>query len=179
VQSDRVISDALLDARSIAGQGSLATLNSVDWNSTLDNIPARVSDTATTGLNLTDTYIGYYDGTAFKSYIQSNGKFHFGGASNNFIDFNGTQLVIDTDNFSVDGSGNASFSGDVSSGKTSLADTTAGYYLDSSGDMAIGDADTSMAFSSTGGITLEGSVIQSKDGKFVIDLVNKFISIEV
>ena len=166
-------------AASIAGQGSLATLNSVDWNSTLDNIPARVSDTATTGLNLTDTYIGYYDGTAFKSYIQSNGKFHFGGASNNFIDFNGTQLVIDTDNFSVDGSGNASFSGDVSSGKTSLADTTAGYYLDSSGDMAIGDADTSMAFSSTGGITLEGSVIQSKDGKFVIDLVNKFISIEV
>ena len=179
VQSDRVISDALLDARSIAGQGSLATLSSVDWNSTLDNIPARVSDTATTGLNLTDTYIGYYDGTDFRTYIQSNGNFHFGETADNFIDFNGTQLVIDTDNFSVDGSGNAAFSGDVSSGKTSLADTTAGYYLDSSGDMAIGDADTSLTFSSTGGITLEGSVIQSKDGKFVIDLVNKSISIEV
>jgi hypothetical protein len=100
-------------AASIAGQGSLATLNSVDWNSTLDNIPARVSDTATTGLNLTDTYIGYYDGSAFKSYIQSNGNFHFGGDANNFIDFNGTQLVIDTDNFSVDGVGNATFSGDL------------------------------------------------------------------
>jgi len=34
-------------------------------------------------------------------------------ASDNFIDFNGTQLVIDTDNFSVDGAGNASFSGDI------------------------------------------------------------------
>ena len=100
-------------AASIAGQGSLATLNDVDWNSTLDNIPDRVSDTATTGLNLTDTYIGYYDGTDFKTYIQSNGNFHFGGTADNFIDFNGTQLVIDTDNFSVDGSGNASFSGEV------------------------------------------------------------------
>jgi hypothetical protein len=98
-------------AASIAGQGSLATLNSVDWNSTLDNIPARVSDTATTGLNLTDTYIGYYDGTDFKTYIQSNGNFHFGGASSNFIDFNGTQLVIDTPELSVDGSGNATFGG--------------------------------------------------------------------
>jgi hypothetical protein len=73
-----------------------------------------VSDTATTGLNLTDTYIGYYDGTDFKTYIQSNGNFHFGGASSNFIDFNGTQLVIDTDNFSVDGVGNATFGGDLS-----------------------------------------------------------------
>jgi len=93
--------------------GDLATLNSVDWNSTLDNIPDRVSDTATTGLNLTDTYIGYYDGAAFKSYIQSNGNFHFGETANNFIDFNGTQLVIDTDNFSVDAAGNATFSGDI------------------------------------------------------------------
>jgi len=187
VQSDRVISDALLDARSVVGQGSLATLNSVDWNSTLDSIPDRFKDSITPqvaangGLVLTDLGMGYYSAVLgdYQSYIGGDGNFHFGGDANNFIDFNGTQLVIDTDNFSVDGAGNASFSGDVSSGKTSLADTTAGYYLDSSGDMAIGDADTSMTFSSTGGITLEGSVIQSKDGKFVIDLVNKFISIEV
>jgi hypothetical protein len=169
------------------GQGSLATLNSVDWNSTLDSIPDRFKDSITPqvaangGLVLTDLGMGYYSAVLgdYQSYIGGDGNFHFGGDANNFIDFNGTQLVIDTDNFSVDGAGNASFSGDVSSGKTSLADTTAGYYLDSSGDMAIGDADTSMTFSSTGGITLEGSVIQSKDGKFVIDLVNKFISIEV
>jgi hypothetical protein len=104
------------------GQGSLATLNSVDWDSTLDSIPDRVSDTATTGLNLTDTYIGYYDGTDFKTYIQSNGNFHFGGAANNFIDFNGTQLVIDTDNFSVDGAGNATFSGSLDAAGGVLGD---------------------------------------------------------
>jgi hypothetical protein len=120
-------------AASITGQGSLATLNSVDWNSTLDSIPDRVSDTATTGLNLTDTYIGYYDGTDFKTYIQSNGNFHFGGVADNFVDFNGTQLVIDTDNFSVDGAGNATFSGDVSAsditGSTITASTITGSTL--------------------------------------------------
>jgi hypothetical protein len=81
-------------AASITGQGSLATLSSVDWNSTLDNIPDRVSDTATTGLNLTDTHIGYYDGTDFKTYIQSNGDFRFGGAGDNYIEFDGTSLTL-------------------------------------------------------------------------------------
>jgi len=45
--------------------------------------------------------------------LNSTGTFRFGGASDNFIDFNGTQLVIDTDNFSVDAAGNATFSGDI------------------------------------------------------------------
>jgi hypothetical protein len=46
--------------------------------------------------------------------LNSTGTFRFGGAADNFIDFNGTQLVIDTDNFSVDGAGNATFSGALS-----------------------------------------------------------------
>ena len=37
--------------------------------------------------------------------LDSTGTFRFGGAVENFIDFNGTQLAIDTDNFSVDGAG--------------------------------------------------------------------------
>jgi hypothetical protein len=115
--------------------------------------------------------------------VTSTGTFRFGGVSDNFINFNGTQLEIDTDNFSVDAAGNASFSGDVvasdvRSGKTSLIDTTAGYYLDNSGSLAIGDASVSLSFDNTG-LTMNGGVIKSADGKFVIDLVNKFISIEV
>ncbi|WP_461533420.1 fibronectin type III domain-containing protein [Sinomicrobium sp.] len=84
-----------------------------DWTSTLSNIPDRVSDTATVGLNLTDAYLGYYDGTAFRSYIQSNGSFHFGSSANNFIDYNGSKLAINTDNFTVDPQGNATFSGNL------------------------------------------------------------------
>jgi hypothetical protein len=46
--------------------------------------------------------------------LNSTGTFRFGGVADNFVDFNGTQLVIDTDNFSVDGAGNASFGGELS-----------------------------------------------------------------
>jgi len=125
------IADALLDARSIKGQGVLATRNSADWatqvtgtgkpangatvgaiwNSTLSGIPNRLKDSASVGLNLTDGYLGYYDGTAFRSYIQSNGRFHFGSSTNNFLDYNGSQLAIKTTNFEVDPSGNARFKG--------------------------------------------------------------------
>jgi len=85
--------------------------NGAEWGSTLSGIPARISDTASTGLNLTATYLGYYDGTNFQSYIDSSGNFHFGQAANNYIDFTGDKLVIDTDNFGLDASGNASISG--------------------------------------------------------------------
>ena len=182
-------------AAGIAGQGSLATLSSVDWNSTLDNIPARVSDTATTGLNLTDTYIGYYDGTDFKTYIQSNGNFHFGGTADNFIDFNGTQLVIDTDNFSVDGAGNATFSGNLNaaggtfSGTLDASSITSGLlsatYIDvgslvvrqmqSDTDVTVGgstgpafDFNTDGSFSLRGKDTT-GGVIQDTEGIKVYD----------
>jgi hypothetical protein len=59
--------------------------------------------------------MGYYSAVLgdYQSYIGGDGNFHFGGAANNFVDFNGTQLVIDTDNFSVDAAGNAAFSGDI------------------------------------------------------------------
>jgi predicted phage tail protein len=104
-----------------------------DWNSTLSSIPNRITDNATTGLNLTNTYMGFYDGTAFRSYIASNGNFHFGGVGNNFLDWNGSKLVIETDNFSVDGAGNATFSGDVSAsditGSTITASTITGSTL--------------------------------------------------
>ena len=57
-----------------------------DWTSNLLNIPDRHIDTATEGLNLTSTYLGYYNSTdaEFKSYIDSSGNFQFQGDSNNY-----------------------------------------------------------------------------------------------
>ena len=43
----------------------------------------------------------------------ANGGFHIGGSADNFIDYDGLQLVIETANFSVDAAGNATFSGDL------------------------------------------------------------------
>jgi hypothetical protein len=76
--------------------------------------------------------MGYYSAVLgdYQSYIGGDGNFHFGGASDNFIDFNGTQLVIDTENFSVDGSGNASFSGELQAATGVFGDKASGQFLE-------------------------------------------------
>jgi len=157
------IADALLDARSIKGQGVLATRNSADWatqvtgtgkpannatvganwNSTLSGIPDRIKDNATLGLNLTADYLGYFDGSAFRSYIQKNGNFHFGSSTNNFLDYNGSQLAIKTTNFEVDPAGNARFKGALTASSfanTNLSIDAAGN-LNSSGTFRFGGTD--------------------------------------
>jgi len=50
-----------------------------------------------TGLNLTSTYMGYYNGSSWGSYIQSNGNFHFGGSGSNYIEWNGSTLTVEGD----------------------------------------------------------------------------------
>jgi len=72
-------------------QGNITT--DADWD-TLLNIPDRFSDTASLGINVTDSYLGYFDGTVFKSYIQNNGNFQFRGDDNNYINWNGSTLNI-------------------------------------------------------------------------------------
>jgi predicted phage tail protein len=157
---DATIADALLDARSIKGQGALATRNSADWatqvtgtgkpangatvgatwSSTLSGIPDRIKDSASLGLNLTADYLGYFDGSAFRSYIQKNGNFHFGSSTNNFLDYNGSQLAIKTTNFEVDPAGNARFKGALTASSfanTKLSIDAAGN-LNSSGTFRFG-----------------------------------------
>jgi len=63
------------------------------WDDLLD-IPDRFLETASLGINVTDSYLGYYDGTTFQSYIQSNGNFQFRGDANNYINWNGTTLNV-------------------------------------------------------------------------------------
>lgn len=49
-----------------------------DWDTNLLNIPDRFKDTASLGINVTDLYMGYYDGSAFQVFIQNNGNVQFG-----------------------------------------------------------------------------------------------------
>ena len=46
------------------------------------------SGSPATGLNLTGSYMGYYDGTGWPVFIQNDGKFKFQGDANNLIDWN-------------------------------------------------------------------------------------------
>lgn len=72
----------------------------------------------TAGLSLTNTYLGWHNGngssSGWKTYVKSDGQFHFGGVGDNFIDWNGSKLAINTDNLVVDPAGNATFSGSLS-----------------------------------------------------------------
>ena len=50
------------------------------------------TQTPGTGLNLTSTYMGYYDGSAFKTFIKSDGKLFFAGESGATIGWDGVDL---------------------------------------------------------------------------------------
>lgn len=77
-------------AASFAGQGALATLNTVIWG-THFTVPPRFADApAGAGLVMTATYMGYYDGGAWTSYIDNAGNAKFV----NVLEF-GTSTISD------------------------------------------------------------------------------------
>lgn len=79
------------------GNVTAVTLD-LSWDN-LEGIPDRLTDSPTTGLNLTPDYLGFYDGTSFQSYIDKDGNFQFRGDDNNKIVWD-----ADTGNLIVSGS---------------------------------------------------------------------------
>lgn len=65
-----------------------------DWSSNLQNIPARLGDTPTPGLNLTATHLGYYNGTNWPAYIDDGGDFYFGDGDEQYFKKEGAELSI-------------------------------------------------------------------------------------
>jgi hypothetical protein len=53
--------------------------------------PATPADA---GLHLGSTYMGYYSGAVWQTYIQSNGNFQFQGDGSNYISWNGATLTV-------------------------------------------------------------------------------------
>jgi hypothetical protein len=65
------------------------------WGANLSNIPVRFADSpAGAGLYLSATHMGYYSGSAWQSYINSSGHFHFGGSASNYVEWNGSTLTV-------------------------------------------------------------------------------------
>jgi len=89
--------------------------NGATWGTDLNNIPSRLQDTPSLGLNLTPNYLGYYNGLNFQSYIDKDGNFLFAGNVNNYIGWsstgNGLDIIsegdinIQTNNFLLDTEG--------------------------------------------------------------------------
>ena len=105
---------------------------------------------AVEGLNLTADYLGYYDGSAFKSYMDSLGGFYLGG-ENGALQWDGNGLVV-SGSIQVIG-GNAATTDDVDNAVTSgsvsaqaaqtaaqLFASTAAAHAVTSGSIAAADA---------------------------------------
>lgn len=105
-------------ANTIVGQGALATLSSVTWGSQVSGRPTELTDgriaTAlnsaglvvsgvkpgiivspggVAGLYLGSDFLGYFNGSAWRTYMDSSGNFFLGGTSG-ALQWNGTTLTI-------------------------------------------------------------------------------------
>ena len=61
--------------------GTLAALNNVTWGTNINSIPTRFTDTIPptgTGLQMTSTYLGFYDTNVWKTYIDNAGNMVLG-----------------------------------------------------------------------------------------------------
>jgi len=77
-----------------AGEWTEIATVGATWGTNLGNIPVRLSDTPSTGLNLTATHLGFYDGTQFQSYMDNTGNFYLNGDASNYLSWDGSTLSI-------------------------------------------------------------------------------------
>lgn len=104
-------------ANTIVSQGALATQNSASWTSQVSSRPTELTDgripialnsaglvisgvtpginvtTGSAGLYLGADFLGYYNGSAWKTYMDNSGNFYLGGTSG-ALQWNGTSLTI-------------------------------------------------------------------------------------
>jgi hypothetical protein len=135
----------------------------VNWETNLLNIPDRFKDTASLGINVTDSYMGYYDGSVFQSYIDNNGNFQFRGDDDNYINWNGIGLNIKGTLTITGGSGigNLTDAGNLATrdtidtsyltdaGALATLDSIDTSYVIDAGDLATVNADALVYFSTT------------------------------
>ncbi|MBI1939188.1 MAG: hypothetical protein HYS25_13850 [Ignavibacteriales bacterium] len=82
------------EASKLTGIQAGATVGAI-WGTNLSGIPIRFADTPSgAGLFVTGSYLGFYDGGAWKAYINSVGQFYFSGNANNYIQWNGSALTV-------------------------------------------------------------------------------------
>jgi hypothetical protein len=140
-------------ATSIVGQGSLATANNVGWTTQVTGrpveltdgriatalnsagtvvtrvVPSSVAAPGASGLYLGSDRMGFYSGSAWKTYMDNGGGFYLTGSGSNALTWDGAAL-------SVNGAINASsgsFTGSVSVGSGSLIGGGGNTIIDSTG----------------------------------------------
>jgi hypothetical protein len=151
------------------------------WGTNLSNIPATLSTPSGAGLYLSSTNLGYYDGGAWKTYMDSSGNFYLGGTGGSLTWAAGTTtLTIDgqlmTGSMTIgDGTDNGTITFDftdtkgdayIASGKTDFTNTDAGFILgidDSDSNKSkffIGDSSVYFNWDGTA-LTIDGATLST------------------
>lgn len=106
-------------ANALVDQGALATKDNVSWGSEVTSRPTELTDgristainsaglivsgvnpgivvsaSGVAGLYLGSDYLGYYNGSAWKTYMDNAGNFYLGGSTGGSLAWDGTTLVI-------------------------------------------------------------------------------------
>jgi len=150
------ISNAQTTANAATGSAAAAQTTANTANSKADSINATTSSlenpssyafgagagafdlttaTAATGLNLTSEYLGYYDGSTFKSYMDSSGNFYLGGTGGALQFAQDTGLLTVTTGATIGGwtIGASAISTSTLTGGSDGGNTTAGMTINSGG----------------------------------------------
>lgn len=107
---DYISYDISTGTLSLSGNATLDPSTELPWSQitskpiangafTLPSQPSSEPSTYQNGLNLTSSYLGYYNGTAWKTYMDNTGKFYLGGTSG-ALQWDGSTLSI-TGNISI------------------------------------------------------------------------------
>ena len=85
------------DAISAAASDATAKANAVDLKVFTDSTGklTKTPSESASGLYLGSTYLGYYNGSAWKTYMSNTGNFFLSGTGNNGLSWNGNALSID------------------------------------------------------------------------------------
>ena len=114
------------------------------------------------GLNLTNTYLGYYNGSVFTTYMDGSGNFYLGGTGGK-LQWNGSTLYINGTvraNAGYIGNGVSGFtinSTYFGNGKTAIDDGSAGVYVGTNG-IALGASEV-FTVTSAGALTATSATI--------------------
>jgi len=134
-----------------ANTGSLANPSTYSFGSVfpLDDAGGSFAN----GLNLTSDYLGYYDGSSWKSYMAADGGFYLGGAGSNALQWDGSTLAISGNVVITGGSTLTALNAASSSAGTALTDANE---ASASAAGAQGTADTGVANALTAQDTADG-----------------------
>ncbi len=78
-----------------AGEWVAAPYDVANWND-IYNRPGYTETPSTAGVYVNDSYIGYWNGSAWRVYIRSNGRFYFGDGTR-YFSWDGTNFDFRTD----------------------------------------------------------------------------------